>query len=157
MVIWHILLYDLITYGYFPYPGMKTTQVLDALQNGYCMACLIGCPEPLYEIMRECWKDEVVLRPAFKVLHDKLKILIKPEHPHIYRKCSCENHVYYVIMLTCIGYKNVHNFTKSHGIACVLHLLFYSIMHTSRNNNLTVFIVNLSSMKFNFKTNIVHV
>jgi len=48
-----ILLYELITYGHFPYPGMSNVQVLDALQNGYSMPCPMGYPEQFYKVMRE--------------------------------------------------------------------------------------------------------
>ena len=68
-----ILLYELITYGRFPYPGMNNAQVLDALQNGYRMPCPMGCPEPLYEIMRECWRDEEASRPTFETLQWRLE------------------------------------------------------------------------------------
>ena len=70
-----ILLYELITYGRFPYPGMNNAQVLEALQNGYRMPCPVGCPEELYEIMRECWRDQPETRPAFKALQQKLEKL----------------------------------------------------------------------------------
>ena len=68
-----ILLYELITYGRFPYPGMNGAQVLDALQTGYRMPCPMGCPEQLYEIMRECWKDDPASRPTFVALQLKLE------------------------------------------------------------------------------------
>ena len=68
-----ILLYELITYGRFPYPGMNNRQVLEALQTGYRMPCTMGCPEPLYEIMRECWKDDATSRPTFEILQWRLE------------------------------------------------------------------------------------
>ena len=64
-----ILLYELITYGYFPYPGMKDTEVLERLQKGYHMSCPINCSELLYKIMRECWRDEADTRPTFESLY----------------------------------------------------------------------------------------
>ena len=68
-----ILLYELITYGRFPYPGMNNAQVKEALQTGYRMPCPMGCPEQLYEIMRECWKDDAASRPRFEVLQWRLE------------------------------------------------------------------------------------
>ena len=68
-----IMLYELITYGHFPYPGMNNAQVLEALQTGYRMPCPIGCPEQLYEIMRECWKDDSASRPTFETLKWRLE------------------------------------------------------------------------------------
>ena len=68
-----ILLYELITYGRFPYPGMNNAQVLEALQAGYRMPCPMGCPGQLYEIMRECWKDDAASRPTFETLQWRLE------------------------------------------------------------------------------------
>ena len=77
-----ILLYELITYGRFPYPGMTDAEVIEALQTGYHMPCPNGCPEQLYEMMRECWKDEATSRPTFKALKGRLELL-KTEHTHL--------------------------------------------------------------------------
>ena len=68
-----ILLYELITYGRFPYPGMNNAQVLEALQVGYRMPCPMGCPQQLYEIMRECWRDDADSRPRFEMLQWRLE------------------------------------------------------------------------------------
>ena len=68
-----ILLYELITYGHFPYPGMNNAQVSEALQTGYRMPCPMGCPDLLYEIMRECWRDEAASRPTFETLQWRLE------------------------------------------------------------------------------------
>ena len=70
-----ILLYELITYGRFPYPGMTNAQVLGALKNGYRMPCPMGCPEQLYEIMKECWRDDATSRPRFETLQWRMKEL----------------------------------------------------------------------------------
>ena len=64
-----ILLYEFITYGRSPYPGMNNAQVLEALRNRYRMPCPMGCPEQLYEIMKECWRDDASSRPTFESLH----------------------------------------------------------------------------------------
>ena len=40
-----ILLYELITYGRFPYPEMNNAPTLEAVVNGYCMPCPANCPE----------------------------------------------------------------------------------------------------------------
>ena len=82
-----ILLYELITYGCPPYPGMTNTQVLEALQIGYHMPCPMGCPEQLYEIMKDCWKDDAPSRPTFETLHWKMEDFFtenEPTHLHPY-------------------------------------------------------------------------
>ena len=68
-----ILLYELITYGRFPYPGMKNTQVIEALQANYRMSCPEGCPELLYKIMSDCWRGDAASRPTFETLQWRLE------------------------------------------------------------------------------------
>ena len=49
-----ILLYELFTYGSFPYIEMTNAQVLRKLESGYCLPCPNVCPDQLYEIMVKC-------------------------------------------------------------------------------------------------------
>jgi len=63
-----ILLYELITYGGIPYPGMNNAQVLEALQTGYRMPCPKDCPESLYQIMLKCWEHDAASRLTFETL-----------------------------------------------------------------------------------------
>ena len=67
-----ILLYELITYGCIPYPGMSNAQVLEALQTGYHMPCPKDCPESLYQIMLKCWEHDAASRLTFETLHWQL-------------------------------------------------------------------------------------
>ena len=70
-----ILMYELITRGRLPYPGMSNAQVVQALKTGYRMPSPKGCPEQLYKIIMECWKDDAAARPTFEVLQRKLEEL----------------------------------------------------------------------------------
>ena len=80
-----ILLYELITYGRFPYPGMTNAQTLEALQNGYRVPCPKGCPEQLYKMMSECWRDEATLRQTFESLHWRMEdFFIENEPTHLH-------------------------------------------------------------------------
>uniref|UniRef100_A0A0R3R715 Protein kinase domain-containing protein n=1 Tax=Brugia timori TaxID=42155 RepID=A0A0R3R715_9BILA len=47
-----ILLTELVTYGRLPYPGMTNAEVLQQVDNGYRMACPVGCPVALYDIIK---------------------------------------------------------------------------------------------------------
>lgn len=67
-----ILIYEVITYGSFPYPGMNNALVLKDLKRGSRMWRPIGCPESLYTIMRNCWKGDAELRPTFETLQWQL-------------------------------------------------------------------------------------
>lgn len=63
-----IVLYEIITYGRFPYPGITNRQLLNQLQSGYRMSCPMGCPEKLYNVMLSCWKENAEDRPTFETL-----------------------------------------------------------------------------------------
>ena len=63
-----IVLYEIVTYGRFPYPGMTNAQVLEALQQGYRMLRPMGCPDKLYDIMQYCWRTEPDDRYTFDTL-----------------------------------------------------------------------------------------
>jgi len=68
-----ILLYELVTHGSSPYSEMTNAQVVVALQNGYRMPCPQGCPQPLYKIMMDCWREDPVSRPTFETLQWRME------------------------------------------------------------------------------------
>ena len=68
-----IVIYEVVTYGRFPYPGMTSAQVLEALQQGYRMPRPMGCPDKLYDIMLDCWREEPANRPSFETLQWQLE------------------------------------------------------------------------------------
>ena len=63
-----IFLWELITYGRRPYPGMPNKEVPVELKMGYRMPRPLSCPDSLYRIMRDCWKDDPEERPTFEHL-----------------------------------------------------------------------------------------
>ncbi|KAF4070828.1 hypothetical protein AMELA_G00277950 [Ameiurus melas] len=67
-----ILLTEIVTYGRVPYPGMTNPEVIRNLDKRYRMPCPDDCPEELYDIMMECWKEKAENRPTFEYLQDTL-------------------------------------------------------------------------------------
>ena len=63
-----ILIAELITHGRIPYPGMTNGEVLAKVEQGYRMPPPPGCPDPLYQIMLDCWKQDPDERPTFEYL-----------------------------------------------------------------------------------------
>ena len=63
-----VLLYKVVTYGHFPYPGMNDDEVQDAIQTRYGLPRPTGCPEPLFKIMMKWWNDNADCRPTFETL-----------------------------------------------------------------------------------------
>lgn len=69
-----IVLWEIITYGRTPYPGMATRGILEAVSEGtYRMACPPNCPTKLHDIMLDCWSQEPDDRPSFKALQLQLE------------------------------------------------------------------------------------
>ena len=87
-----ILLYEIITYGCFPYPGIRNAQVLERVLQSYPMPQPIGCPDKFYGIMLHCWQDKPANRPTFETvtpvaikrsLHPTLTFLLCQSRYHI--------------------------------------------------------------------------
>ena len=68
-----IVLYEIITYGLFPYRGMTNTEVLERIQTGYRMECPPNCPKKLHDIMNKCWHKDPDFRPTFKSLQAQME------------------------------------------------------------------------------------
>ncbi len=68
-----ILLYELATFGRFPYPGISNAQVIEKLKEGYRMSKPLFCPESLYKIMLNCWNEDPSKRPTFETLQWQLE------------------------------------------------------------------------------------
>lgn len=74
-----ILLFEIVTYGRFPYPDMTNAQVIEKLPQGYRMPQPIGCSKELYDVMLDCWREEPKQRPTFKALHQQLQEFCHPK------------------------------------------------------------------------------
>jgi len=66
-----ILLYELITLGANPYPGMSHPQVIyEVKENLYRMPKPQGlCTDAYYSMMQKCWHEDPYQRPTFDALY----------------------------------------------------------------------------------------
>lgn len=71
-----VLLWEIATYGMTPYPGVELSEVFYTLNSGHRMGRPTGCPEPIYQLMQQCWSWESIDRPAFWEVHEQLQSLI---------------------------------------------------------------------------------
>ncbi|KAJ7388181.1 hypothetical protein OS493_039356 [Desmophyllum pertusum] len=46
--------------------------VVDKIERGYRMECPDGCPNKVYDVMRDCWDIDPNQRPTFKIIFKKL-------------------------------------------------------------------------------------
>ncbi|XP_074642811.1 tyrosine-protein kinase STK-like [Tubulanus polymorphus] len=69
-----ILLYEMVTMGRLPYPGMDHRTVLNEVRRGYRMSKPdfgpLQCPEDLYQTMLKCWDKDPESRPTFTHLRE---------------------------------------------------------------------------------------
>lgn len=65
-----ILLYELITHGQVPYPGMHNREVIEQVERGYRMPKPTNCecPDSVYSMMLQCWDADPEKRPTFEFL-----------------------------------------------------------------------------------------
>lgn len=43
------------------------------MEKGYKMDAPDGCPPVVYDLMKQCWTLDPVMRPSFRMLRDKLQ------------------------------------------------------------------------------------
>ncbi|XP_067904432.1 protein-tyrosine kinase 6-like [Heterodontus francisci] len=67
-----VLLYEVVTHGKTPYPGLNNKEVVSMVSQDYRMPCPDGCPGQLHKIMLQCWDGIAQNRPSFKALIQKL-------------------------------------------------------------------------------------
>ncbi|XP_019856305.1 PREDICTED: tyrosine-protein kinase-like, partial [Amphimedon queenslandica] len=67
-----ILLWELVTKGNLPYPGMTNVEVVEAVPQGYRMIIPEDCPEPFQQLMVNCWEQNDDERPRFEDIFETL-------------------------------------------------------------------------------------
>jgi len=70
-----IVLYEIITRGAIPYPGMTNTEVIEKAEAGYRLSKPTECPDKLYELMVHCWSSSTEERCDFPAILTGLKEL----------------------------------------------------------------------------------
>ncbi|XP_078584652.1 tyrosine-protein kinase receptor Tie-1-like [Branchiostoma floridae x Branchiostoma japonicum] len=78
-----VLLWEIVTLGATPYPGMSKREVMDGVQQGYRMEKPPHCDEKLYSLMLSCWDADPARRPEFRKIQRTLDSLMETEHDYI--------------------------------------------------------------------------
>lgn len=71
-----IVLWELVTTGASPYPGIAGQNLFHLLKSGYRMEKPPNCSSELYQILRSCWQENPTHRPTFKSLVAKLEEML---------------------------------------------------------------------------------
>ncbi|XP_034668041.1 retinal guanylyl cyclase 2-like isoform X2 [Drosophila subobscura] len=59
-----VVLYEVITFGSYPYQGLTNNQVLEYVKNGKTMHIPFGVKPPLEGLLKACWSQEASKRPT---------------------------------------------------------------------------------------------
>uniref|UniRef100_A0A7N6BFD8 Tyrosine-protein kinase n=1 Tax=Anabas testudineus TaxID=64144 RepID=A0A7N6BFD8_ANATE len=68
-----ILLWEIYSFGRVPYPRIPLKEVVPRVEKGYKMDAPDGCPPVVYDLMKQCWTLDPVMRPSFRMLREKLQ------------------------------------------------------------------------------------
>ncbi|KAG5266966.1 hypothetical protein AALO_G00238290 [Alosa alosa] len=73
-----VLLWEIMTLGGNPYPGIAPERLFNLLKTGYRMEKPENCSEEMYNLMLRCWKQESDKRPTFSEISKELeKMMVK--------------------------------------------------------------------------------
>uniref|UniRef100_A0A3P9DGJ2 receptor protein-tyrosine kinase n=1 Tax=Maylandia zebra TaxID=106582 RepID=A0A3P9DGJ2_9CICH len=73
-----VLLWEIVTLGGNPYPGIAPERLFNLLKTGYRMERPENCTEEMYNLMLRCWKQEPDKRQTFADISKELeKMMVK--------------------------------------------------------------------------------
>lgn len=78
-----ILMWEIVTLGSTPYPGMGAADVMKKVRDGYRLEKPDHCRRELYNIMYYCWAKDAEARPEFNELVQMCDKLLVTETDYI--------------------------------------------------------------------------
>ncbi|XP_075032786.1 protein-tyrosine kinase 6 isoform X2 [Mixophyes fleayi] len=83
-----VLLYEIMSRGMNPYPGVSNSELLEFLKKGKRMKAPENCSNKVYNVMLECWDENPKKRPTFNELKVSIDNLANYEPSEISPKPS---------------------------------------------------------------------
>ncbi|XP_041469939.1 fibroblast growth factor receptor 3-like [Lytechinus variegatus] len=71
-----ILIWEIVTLGSHPYPGMSSKQVVKEISAGYRLPRPEHCSQDIYDLMKECWAYDPDERPTFSKVKARLENML---------------------------------------------------------------------------------
>ncbi|XP_022100093.1 uncharacterized protein LOC110984335 isoform X2 [Acanthaster planci] len=71
-----VLMWELVTLGSHPYPGMSSQQVIAKVRQGYRLPKPEHCSQDIYEMMASCWTEDPEKRPTFQRLRFNFETML---------------------------------------------------------------------------------
>eukprot|EP00042_Codosiga_hollandica_P045565 m.465683 g.465683 ORF g.465683 m.465683 type:complete len:353 (-) comp57051_c0_seq1:1980-3038(-) len=91
-------MFEIWTKAALPYLAMSNQKVWVSVIGGYRLPQPDDCPQVIYELMLQCWNRDPHERPAFSLLHDRLRAWSSSSGSGVERKASqqstASNHHY---------------------------------------------------------------
>ncbi|XP_030382541.1 tyrosine kinase receptor Cad96Ca [Scaptodrosophila lebanonensis] len=78
-----VLMWEIVTLGSTPYPGISATDVMKKVRDGYRLEKPAHCRRELYNIMYYCWAHSPIERPTFAEILHMLENLLLTEMNYI--------------------------------------------------------------------------
>ncbi|XP_014669304.1 PREDICTED: leukocyte tyrosine kinase receptor-like [Priapulus caudatus] len=72
-----VLLWEVFSLGYMPYPGRGNQEVMQLVTNGGRLEAPSGCPASIYAIMKLCWAGNPDARPRFTEIIKQINACIQ--------------------------------------------------------------------------------
>ncbi|XP_074603538.1 tyrosine kinase receptor Cad96Ca [Brevipalpus obovatus] len=94
-----VLMWEIITLGSTPYPGLTTKDVMKKIREGYRLEKPDHCKREVYNIMFYCWSEKADERPKFTELMRMLDQLISSDNDYI-ELDRFPDHYYYNVIIT---------------------------------------------------------
>jgi len=89
-----ILMWEIVTLGSTPYPGMGAREVMKKVRDGYRLERPAHCHPDLYQTITKCWLGDMNRRPDFSELRKELAKLLEDQHGYIDLQNIPENKYY---------------------------------------------------------------
>lgn len=67
-----VLLWEVMSMGYMPYPGRGNQEVMQLVTSGGRLEPPANCPGPVYHVMTQCWHATPEERPTFGTILERL-------------------------------------------------------------------------------------
>ncbi|XP_066281246.1 tyrosine-protein kinase receptor-like isoform X1 [Branchiostoma lanceolatum] len=78
-----VLLWEVMSLGYMPYPGKSNQEVMQFVTEGGRMDPPRSCPGPVYRIMTQCWQQNPEDRPCFSTVLERLGYCTQVSDPDV--------------------------------------------------------------------------
>ncbi|XP_064484759.1 leukocyte tyrosine kinase receptor-like isoform X2 [Ornithodoros turicata] len=72
-----VLLWEVMSMGYMPYPGRGNQEVMQLVTSGGRLEPPANCPGPVYHVMTQCWHPTPDERPTFSTILERLGYCIQ--------------------------------------------------------------------------------